>query len=201
MGFWEERYQKAVESIIQYGALGYARGLTSGTGGNISCRCGSEVLITAGGVALRKMKETDVLLVDMDGNVLRKADGVRPSKETMFHLAIYKAREDVNCVYHVHPPFSTAYAVNHMEIPFVTCAAKVNVGAAPLVEYAPAGSRELSDVIERKIRQSDSSLMALVMAEHGIVTFATDLETCYDTAEVLEDTARIAIYAKIVSNK
>lgn len=194
-------YQDAADEIMEYGALGYARGLTAGSGGNISRRCGDgKVLITASGVPLRRISEFDLLVVDLDGNVCRTMRDVRPSKETLFHLAIYRARTDVQCVYHLHPPFATAYAVCGQAVPLITCSASVNIGQAPLVGYAPAGSQALSDIIEEAVRGHDASLKALVLDGHGIVTFSSSLEAAYNTAEVLEDTARIALYRQIIAS-
>ena len=46
----------------------HAKGLVSGSGGNISLRCDDGILITPSGRSLESLKEEDLVLLQMDGS-------------------------------------------------------------------------------------------------------------------------------------
>ncbi len=187
-----EQYRDEINAIIHYGALGYGRGLTSGTGGNISCRVGERILITRSGVSLRDMSPDDVLLVDADGQMATPSSQVRPSIETGFHLALYRLLPQINCVYHMHPVYGTLYALLEREIPLVTSVAQILLGRTPLAADAPPGSPELVEAIRAAVQTTQPAPNALLLAQHGVVTVGATLEEAYNTCDLLEDTARLA---------
>ncbi|MCC8194783.1 MAG: class II aldolase/adducin family protein [Deltaproteobacteria bacterium] len=192
---WEQRYEQAVRDIIRYSALGYERMLVTAAGGNVSVRHGDKILVTRSGVSLREVGEADILLVDLDGNVLVKHGEFKPSKESGFHLAIYRTRPSVRAVYHVHPPHVTAFTVEGGAFPRVTSAAKNKLCPAPLIEPLRSGSRELLERVAETVRENDEKTQALILSGHGIVSFGETLEDCFQTAELMEDSARIAYMA------
>ena len=71
----------------------HAKGLVSGSGGNISLRCDDGILITPSGRSLESLKEEDLVLLQMDGSYTCPNGGI-PSKEWRMHLACYRARPD-----------------------------------------------------------------------------------------------------------
>ena len=95
---WRDTYARQVQDIIEYSEAAYQRGLVSGTGGNISARCGEYIIITATNVPLRRVTPETLILCSLDGSPLDAAPGERPSKETGFHAAVYRARPDVKWV-------------------------------------------------------------------------------------------------------
>ena len=97
-----------------------AQGWCPGTLGNISVLNSKfeRVYIKRSGADLNRLKLEDILTLDLDGNVLG-GEG-KPSIETSFHLGIYDVRTDARAIFHVHPPFATAYAVIRKKIPMVT---------------------------------------------------------------------------------
>jgi len=191
---WREEYKGALHDVIHYSALGYQRGLVTAAGGNVSIRCAEGILITRTGVSLREVTEADLLLVNLSGDILYNPGNGKPSKETGFHLGIYQARRSVNCVYHVHPPYVTAFSISVGEFPRVTSGAKNKLCAAPLIEPLRSGSRELLEKIEHTVRESNERTQALILGAHGIVTFASTMEDCFQIAELMEDSARIAYF-------
>jgi L-ribulose-5-phosphate 4-epimerase len=192
----EKEYQDKVAEIIKYSVLGYDRFLTIADSGNVSSRYQDGILITASGVSLKEVTDDSVLYVGMDGKTLSNPAGLKPSKETPLHLAIYRLRPDVQSVYHVHPAYATAYAIKGKEIPFLTSTAKHKIIATPLVPYAPPGSEELSRYVGDTISREDGSLHSLLLKDHGIVTFEKSLEQSFHLAELLEMTAKISILSK-----
>ena len=127
----------------------HAKGLVSGSGGNISLRCDDGILITPSGRSLESLKEEDLVLLQMDGSYTCPNGGI-PSKEWRMHLACYRARPDVSALVHVHS--SNAVAVSCMKdadsscaIPVYTPGYSMRVGELPILPYMMPGSVELCD--------------------------------------------------------
>jgi len=169
----------------------FARGLTSGTSGNISARVpgyASQVLIKASGTCFGDVEPEDFVLVDLDGNIL-DGRGV-PSKEVRFHLGIYKIRSMVGALVHGHSAYATAYATVKNEIPIVTAAAEAGLNKVEIVGYAPPGSIELAEMVIAPF--ADESLKAMVLQRHGFVTVGVDIHKAFYLGDVLEDNAKVA---------
>jgi L-ribulose-5-phosphate 4-epimerase len=177
----------------------FRRGLVGGAGGNISARVPGEerALISATGVSLGDMEPESVVLVDLDGNLLEGAPGMRPSKETGFHVTAYRLRPPVGAVVHLHPPHATAFAVCGMELPLVTDGARLNLRHVPVVGHAPSGSRELHRIVEEGLRKYPDA-KAILMERHGMFTMGPDLTAAFNLADLVEDTAKIAIFSRLI---
>src|SRR3972149_5511689 len=118
------------------------RGVVGGAGGNISARVPGEdrALISATGISLGDIGPETIVLVDLQGKLLDGAPGMRPSKETGFHVCAYRLRAHVGAVVHLHPPHATAFAVRGMELPLVTDGALLNLKHVPGGGHAPPRS-------------------------------------------------------------
>lgn len=97
---WKESYSDQIENLISYSKLIYQRGLVSAAGGNISARCGRHVLITGSNIPLRAVTPEGLVLCDENGTVLDAPPHLRPSKESAFHLGIYRIRPSAQYVLH-----------------------------------------------------------------------------------------------------
>lgn len=177
----------------------FQRGLVGGAGGNISVRIQGrdEALISATGVSLGDITPATLVRVDLNGRVLEAYDGHRPSKETGFHLCVYRMRPQVGAVVHLHPPFATAFAVRGKELPLVTDGARANLKYVPVVGFAPSGSAELHHIIEENLRQEPDT-RAVLMEGHGMFSMGPNLTVAYNLADLVEDTAKIALLARLI---
>ena len=81
----------------------FLRGLMSSHAGNTSVRVGKTIHITRRGSMLGRLRETDMIDVDLD-----KTDGraLMASSELAVHRAIYRATSAL-AVLHAHPPYAT----------------------------------------------------------------------------------------------
>lgn len=184
------------QQLVALSHRAYAFGLTPGISGNLSVRVPGEprVVIKATGYSLGDMTEEEALLVDLNGNVLDETE-VRPSKETYFHLAIYRRRPDVGAVAHLHPPYTLVFAATHSLPPYLTRAARTFLGdGLVLIPPAPAGSKELVGLVEAAF--ADSRVKAAVLAEHGSLTVGPDLYQAFYLTQYLEDAARTALLVR-----
>jgi len=166
-------------------------GLQSSTGGNISMRCGDRFLIKGIGNSFYDLKEPKISIVDIDGNNLLGTP--KPSKEILFHLGVYRTRNDVCGVVHYHASFSTAYAVKGVSIPLLTVHAKRILKKIPIAPEAPEGSKELADHVVSAFR--DPEVKAILLAGHGLVAIGSTLSDAENIAELVEESAKISMFA------
>jgi ribulose-5-phosphate 4-epimerase/fuculose-1-phosphate aldolase len=81
--------------------------LSGGFGGNLSCREGDSFLITASGANLADLDKNQVVRVldfDLNSQCVEAEGSCLPSSETLLHGAIYRARPEINAVFHGHYP-------------------------------------------------------------------------------------------------
>jgi len=177
----------------------YDRGLVGGAGGNISVRIPGreEALISATGVSLVAITPATMVRVSLQGEVLEAHGGCRPSKETGFHVCAYRLRPQVGAVVHLHPPFATAFAVRGKEIPLVTDGATLILKRIPVVGHAPSGSAELHRIVEEGLLRYPEAKVIL-MERHGMFSMGADLTMAYNLADLVEDTAKIALLARLI---
>jgi L-ribulose-5-phosphate 4-epimerase len=193
MGILQE-HKVLAEKLSRYSRLCYDRHLVGAAGGNLSVRVPGKdfFLITASGVALRDVSPDNLVVVDSDCRVLENPAGLKPSKETGFHLAVYSARPSVQAVVHVHPAFVTVYSSSGGPIPLVTVSAVLKLKQGPIVADAHPGSQELRESMRRAVQESPADTTVILMERHGLVAFGPSLCEAFDNAELAEDTAKIA---------
>ncbi|MGA9119190.1 MAG: class II aldolase/adducin family protein [Bacteroidota bacterium] len=180
--------------ILEAGRRSYERGYIASNDGNISARIDKKrFLITPTRMSKGSMKSTDLVVVDIEGNVI--AGRRKPSSEMYLHLAIYRERPDVNSVCHAHPPFATAFAVagrsfdSHI-LPEVV----INLGTVPLVPYGTPGTEEFFTPLLPYLKDYD----AFLLANHGALTVGTDVISAYHKMETLEHYAHIVFLAQLI---
>jgi L-fuculose-phosphate aldolase len=184
-------------AIVQFGRLLHENGFVAATDGNLSVRLDEErLLVTPTCISKGRMRTSDMVIVDMDGR--RLAGKRRVSSEIGMHLLIYRLRPDVQGIVHAHPPTATGFAASGYDLnrPLV-CEVVVGLGSIPLARYGTPGTPELTDALEPLIPHHD----AILMANHGVVTFGTSLESAYMKMETVEHFAKIALVTHLLGNE
>jgi L-ribulose-5-phosphate 4-epimerase len=184
------------KEVAKYSNLSYQRGLVGAAGGNVSTKYNDMVLITVGGKSLRDISESDILIVDKNGKIIEGQEGQKPSKETSLHLAIYKNRPDVDCVIHVHPSYCTAYSIRKKTVPILTASSMLKLKKIPLIGYADPGSEELAQAVEECVRANPEYVKAITLEAHGLIAWEKGFSGCFDIAELVEETARVAFISE-----
>ncbi len=171
--------------------------MQTSSGGNLSVKLEEDrLLVKPSGISLYELKEEDLLITDTHGNVV---DGRgRPTKEINTHLGIYRVRPEISAIVHYHPPHSTAFAVCHREIPLRTLHARRILGSIPTVDTFPEGSDELALSLQRVFQTP--SVLAVLMLDHGIIAAGGSLSEAQNFAELVEESARIAILGSSLEN-
>lgn len=179
-------------AIVQFGKKLVKSGLTTGTGGNLSCMDRSEnlVAITPSGIDYDEMLAEDVVVLDMSGNII---DGkLKPSSEKGIHLGLYRTRHDIFSVIHTHSPYATTMACLNMEIPAVHYLVGFSGNKVPVAPYATFGTERLAINVSSAIGDYN----AVLMANHGLIAVGPDLLRAFCTAEEIEFVARIYYQAQ-----
>ncbi len=183
---------KLKEQICEIGRRVYAKGFAAANDGNITIRLNDkEVLCTPTMVSKGFMKPEDVCKVDYDGKQL--AGTRKRSSEVLLHLAVYKARPDVNGVVHCHPPHATAFAVAQEPIPkCVLPEVEVFLGEVPMAIYETPGTQKFAATVLPYVKDCNT----IILANHGTVTFGPDLEKAYFNTEIIDAYCKILILAR-----
>jgi L-fuculose-phosphate aldolase/L-ribulose-5-phosphate 4-epimerase len=186
----------AAHELMAVGRRAFAVGLQTGTGGNISIRVGNrnEVVVKPSGVGLAECNEDNLLVVDLDGNILKGHS--KPSKDMGFHLAIYKVRDDVGGIVHVHSPWATGWASSGREMPLPTVHARDKLKRIPVIPLAPGGGAQRTEEVVAEFR--DPELRAALMANHGTIGVGRTLLAAEHIAELIEETAQVAAMALLL---
>ena len=181
------------QNIIKYGKLAGEKNLTPGVSGNISARCGENILITSSGSANGFLSEDDFVLIDFDGNVVEGSK--KPSTEKMLHVEFYKMRPDVNYILHVHSPYLSSFASSGKALDEPVMAENVfYFGKIPLAEYGLPSSNDLVEKTAKYFKDYD----AVLMANHGFVAGDSDIRGAYLKLELAESYAQVVFNAKML---
>ena len=201
--------QAARAQLVSYSARLLDDGLAVGSAGNMSVRAGDIVAITPSGVSYAEMRPQDICLVAMDGtrqpdaadpdNGPGKAsdsdpgsdpgrdpgNGETPSSETPMHLAIYAATEAA-AVVHTHSPEVVALSASRQELPAIHYAITGLGGPVRVAPYVRFGSAGLAAAAVAAL----DGRSAVILRNHGAVTYGRSLAQAYDRALLLEWLAR-----------
>jgi len=189
--------QQLRDDIVRFGKMLHQNGLVAATDGNISARMSDgTVLCTPTLMSKGMMEGDDLVIVDEHG---RKLSGRREaSSEIAMHLLIYRERPDVNAVVHAHPPTATGYAAAGIPLDTALCSEiVVTLGSVPLARYGTPGTTELADALSPLIADHQ----AILMANHGVVTYGEDLLTAYMNMETVEHYAKIALVTHMLGRQ
>ena len=175
--------------IVQIGRWIHERGYVSGYDGNISTRLDDHrILSTPTTISKGMMAVDDLVVVDYDG---KKVSGRRNvTSELAMHLLIYTRRSDVMAVVHAHPPTATGYAAAGIPLSKALVSEVVlTFGCIPLAPYGTPGTPALSDALLPLVGSYD----AILMANHGVVTYGPDLLRAYFKMETVEHFAKVSL--------
>ncbi len=180
--------------IVQVGKLVFQKGWVAANDGNISIRLDDErIMCTPTGISKGMMHVDDIIIVDYAGEKI--SGRLAGTSEIKMHLKIYELREDVNSVVHAHPPTATGFAaagraLDTALLPEVV----IGLGCVPLAGYGLPGTDALTEPMLPLIPKYD----ALLLGNHGAVSYGQDVMQAYFRMEVVEHFARINFVAEMV---
>lgn len=175
----------------------HGRHFVAATDGNISVRLdASRILTTPTAISKGMMSPDDLVITDLQGNLV--AGRRSPSTELGMHLMIYQRRPDINAVCHAHPPVATGYAAARLPLnKAIICEVVLALGCIPVAPYATPGTPELSEVMDPLVQGYD----AILMANHGVVTYGQDLLTAFFRMETVEHFAQVSLVSELLGKQ
>ncbi|MCR5589924.1 MAG: class II aldolase/adducin family protein [Lachnospiraceae bacterium] len=184
------------EQICDIGRRIYKRNMVAANDGNISVKISdNEFLCTPTGVSKGYMTPDFICKVDKNGNVIEANEGFRPSSEIKMHMRVYAKRPDVGAVVHAHPNFATSFAIagQPLSLPIMP-EAVITLGCVPLAPYGTPSTPEIPDSIEPYLDHFD----AVLLENHGALTWSHDLLSAYMKMESLEFYAELLYKSKMI---
>jgi len=185
--FREER-----ELMCEVGRRMYARQFVAAHEGNLSIRLADgNILCTPTMQCKGFLAPDDLCIIDFDMN--RLAGSKLPTSEIRLHLEIYRQREDVGAVVHSHAPHATAFAVANEPFPCgVLAEPELFLGEVALAPFEVPGTDEFAKSVTPFVQQTNT----IILANHGVVTYAEDLEKALWMTEILDSACKTIILSQ-----
>ncbi|ENE5295458.1 aldolase, partial [Shigella flexneri] len=168
----------------------FQRGYATGSAGNLSLLLpDGNLLATPTGSCLGNLDPQRLSKVAADGEWL---SGDKPSKEVLFHLALYRNNPRCKAVVHLHSTWSTALSClqgldsSNVIRPF-TPYVVMRMGNVPLVPYYRPGDKRIA----QDLAELAADNQAFLLANHGPVVCGESLQEAANNMEELEETAKL----------
>lgn len=187
----------ARESLVRLCKLLYDRGLAVGGAGNVSLKLpDGGFLVTPTGGCLGRLTPEGLSVIDAEG---RPQSGPKPSKEFVFHHALYAARPEAGAIVHLHSTYLTALSCREgldadNAIRAFTPYYVMRVGSLPVIPYYRPGDARIARDLVAAAGKYDTQ--AFLLANHGPVVLGRDIEDAVNNAEELEETAKLVFLLK-----
>jgi 3-dehydro-4-phosphotetronate decarboxylase len=174
-------------------------GLVCGSGGNLSARIPDEdaAWVTAAGAWLDRLSRTSFTAVRVsDGSTATvgalPTTRLAPTTELALHLALYRARPDVNAVVHLHPQTALLLDAVGERVRLVTTDHAFYLRRVSTVPFRAPGGTELAALTAAMAADGTD---CLILSHHGCVVVADSVELAHKRARNLEEAATLTYRA------
>ncbi|MDU3136151.1 MAG: L-ribulose-5-phosphate 4-epimerase [Anaerococcus prevotii] len=174
-------------------------GLVKFTWGNVSqiTEDRKYIVIKPSGVDYETMKVSDMVVVDMDGNVVE--GDLKPSSDTPTHIELYKSFPEISGITHTHSRWATIMAQAKLDIKATgTTHADYFYGPIPVTrdmtneeiesEYEKNTGLVIIETFSERNLKADE-VPAVLVANHGPFAFGKDAAESVFHSVVLEEVA------------
>ncbi len=192
--------EKLKEKVLEANLELVRQGLVIYTWGNVSGidREKGLVVIKPSGVSYKNMKPSDMVVVDLSGNVVE--GHLNPSSDTPTHIVLYNAFPQMGGVVHTHSKWAVTFAQAGMDIPaFGTTHADYFYKDIPcargLTEREVNGEYEKNTgkvIVEALGEEDVMATPAILVRNHGPFAWGTDPDNAVYNATVMEHVAEMA---------
>lgn len=180
------------DDICRHARSLFDRGLTGGSSGNISVRTADGgLLISPTGSSFGNLDPERLSRFNARGELI---GGDKPTKEIALHSAFYDTRSTAGAVVHLHSSHSVALSMMpdvdpENFLPPLTAYSIMRLGKVVLLPYYRPGDSAMGDAV----RGLAGKRSAVMLANHGPVVAAKELEAAVFAIEELEETAKLAM--------
>lgn len=176
-------------------------GLVVGSGGNFSARLpdGDSCWVTRTGTWLDRLDRSSFTRVGIVDGAVRPDDDAAgtsgpagPTSELALHLAIYRARPDVQAIIHLHPQSVLLLDALGERVRLVTTDHAFYLRRIVRVPFRLPGSTELAELAAAAARDGTN---CLVLSHHGCSVLADSVELAHKRVRNLEEAAQLTYRA------
>ena len=198
----KEKVLKANLDLVKYNMVIFTWGNVSGID-----RESNRVVIKPSGVSYDSMKASDMVVVDLEGNI---QDGhLKPSSDTATHLILYKNFPKIGGVVHTHSEWATSWAQAARSIPaYGTTHADYFYGEIPCTrkltdkEIQIGYEKFTGNVIVERFKDLDyQAIPGVLVNGHAPFAWGKDPDDAVHNAVVLEEVAKMAFRNEVLGNK
>lgn len=195
-----EEVKIIAEELVIACKRAYNRGIQTGSGGNVSARIPGKnlMLVKASGSSFGDSTPEGFVITDFDGNLVEGTG--KPTREALLHGYLYKLLPNVNSVVHVHSPYAIGWATTKKALPRVTWHSRLKMCAdIPSVDVqAPMVGKDDFPLIEELFKEHPD-LPGFILVDHGVVALGDNAINAEHAAELIEETAQVALLGGIVA--
>ncbi|MDF9831375.1 L-ribulose-5-phosphate 4-epimerase [Parabacteroides sp. PF5-6] len=177
------------------------------TWGNVSAidREKGLVVIKPSGVSYEEMKASDMVVLDLEGNIVEGT--FKPSSDTATHLVLYHAFPEIGGIVHTHSTFATSWAQAGRDIPNIgTTHADYFNAAIPCTrqmtrqEIEGEYEKETGHVIVERFKEINPVFIPGVLVNnHGPFSWGKDADDAVHNAVVMEQVAKMAFISQLIN--
>lgn len=157
------------------------------------------VVIKPSGIPYQQLTVSDLVVVDLDGNIVE--GDKKPSSDTPTHLVLYRDFPEIGGVVHTHSPWATSWAQSGKAIPVLgTTQADYFYGEIPCTrqmtddEINGAYELETGHVIVETFKHLDPiAVSGVLVHSHAPFNWGKDPLDAVHQAVVLEEVAKMAL--------
>jgi len=159
------------------------------------------IVIKPSGVSYDNMKEEDMVVVDLEGNIVEGK--LRPSSDTATHIELYKKYPNLGGIVHTHSTFATSWAQAKRDIPsYGTTHADTFYGSVPCTrkltndEIKSDYEKNTGFVIIETLESRNIEILSvpgIIVGSHGPFSWGETPSKAVSNAVVLEEVSKMAL--------
>jgi L-fuculose-phosphate aldolase len=182
------------QQLILAGRILVAEGQDDFTRGHISFRLPDNpnlFFMKAHSIGLDEITMQNILTIDLEGNVV--AGSARRHSEVYIHSEVFKARADVNCVIHTHPPYSIALSATGRPLKGYSQPGALFHGSLGI--YTDTINLIRSHALGGGVVRALGQNRAVLLKNHGVVVTGKSIDEAVVGTIMLENAAMIQLIA------
>jgi L-fuculose-phosphate aldolase len=192
-------HDDAKKKLILAGQVLVDEGQDDFTRGHISVRVPDDpgqFFMKPHSVGLDEITLANILTIDLAGNVV--AGTARRHSEVHIHSEVYKARPDVACVLHTHPPYAVALSASGTPLKCFGQPSALFYDALAL--YDDTINLIRTPEMGARVAQRLGCGRAVLLKNHGVVVAGPSIEEVVISALMLENAAKIQMIVEAAGN-
>jgi L-fuculose-phosphate aldolase len=191
----QKAHQDIKQQMIVAGKVLVMQGQDDFTRGHISMRLPDDpslFFMKPHSMGLDEITMANILTIDLEGNVV--AGTARRHSEVYIHSEILKARADVNCVIHTHPPYSVALSATGRPLRCYSQPSALFYDA--LGVYTDTINLIRTHAMGAGVAKALGPHRAVLLKNHGVVVTGKDIAETVIGTIMLENAAMVQMLAE-----